>query len=91
MTSSQAKVAARLPFPLEVKKGKTLYWCACGQSRQQPFCDGSHKGTQFQPVAFTPTRNKIVFFCGCKQSSRGPICDGSHSKLTHPAQSPDQD
>lgn len=76
------KIASTTPFPLEVEKDKTYYWCACGLSQTQPFCDGSHKGTEFTPVAYTAGRDQIVFFCGCKQSTRQPICDGSHASLT---------
>ncbi len=78
----KGKVASVTPFPLEVEKDKTYYWCACGLSKKQPFCDGSHKGTEFSPVAYTASRDQIVFFCGCKQSARAPICDGTHSSLT---------
>ena len=75
------RIAHTVPFPLPVKKGDTVYWCACGLSQTQPYCDGSHKGTGFAPVPYTATRDKIVFFCGCKHSSKGMICDGSHVKL----------
>lgn len=74
-------VAYPLPIPVQVKKGETLQWCACGRSSTQPWCDGSHVGSGMAPVAYTATRNKIVFFCGCKHSTKGPICDGSHSAL----------
>ncbi|MDF1781749.1 MAG: CDGSH iron-sulfur domain-containing protein [Alcanivoracaceae bacterium] len=77
----KGKIAATTPFPQDVEQGKTYYWCACGLSKKQPFCDGSHKGTEFSPIAYHAEKNQIVFFCGCKQSSRQPICDGTHSKL----------
>jgi len=76
------KVASHSPFPLEVEKNKTYYWCSCGLSANQPFCDSSHKGTGLMPIAYTAPRDKIVFFCGCKQSAKAPICDGSHTRLT---------
>ena len=77
----KGKVASTTPYPLEVEKGETYFWCACGRSQTQPFCDGSHKGTDFSPVRYTASKDQIVFFCGCKQSARAPICDGSHSQL----------
>ena len=77
----KAVIAARLPYPMEVKKGETVQWCACGLSQNQPWCDGSHRGTDFVPVTFTARRDQIVFFCGCKHSKRGEICDGSHARL----------
>lgn len=69
------------PYPVEVEEGKNYFWCSCGQSQNQPFCDGSHKGTEFTPVKYTAEASKKVFFCGCKQSGAGPICDGTHTKL----------
>ena len=75
------RIAHTVPFPLPVKKGDQVYWCACGLSQTQPYCDGSHKGTGLAPVPYTATRDRIVFFCGCKHSSKGMICDGSHSKI----------
>jgi len=74
-------LATRWPYPLPVKKGETVHWCSCGKSTNQPFCDGSHKGTDFKPEAFTAKKDCIVFFCGCKQSRKGMLCDGSHSKI----------
>ncbi|MEE4250332.1 MAG: CDGSH iron-sulfur domain-containing protein [Alcanivoracaceae bacterium] len=74
-------IASRTPFPVEVEKGKTCFWCSCGLSDNQPFCDGSHQGTGRTPIKYTAERTKIVFFCGCKQSASAPVCDGSHSRL----------
>jgi CDGSH-type Zn-finger protein len=71
---------------LPVKKGEKVFWCACGRSDNQPYCDGSHKGTGITPVAYTAPRDKIVFFCGCKHSAKGPVCDGSHSKIVNSEQ-----
>lgn len=78
---SHAVIAQPMPYPLPVNKGETRYWCSCGRSASQPFCDGSHKGTDMTPLPYTAERDKIVFFCGCKQSSTGPLCDGSHAGL----------
>ena len=64
-----------------LEKGKTYYWCACGQSKNQPFCDGSHKGSAFTPLAFTVEEPKEKMLCRCKKTSNAPYCDGSHTKL----------
>lgn len=75
------RIAQKAPFPTEVTAGKTYFWCACGRSAKQPFCDGSHKGTGLSPVKFQATEDKKVFFCGCKHSSMAPLCDGTHKSL----------
>jgi CDGSH-type Zn-finger protein len=74
-------IAQKAPFPVEVEAGKTYFWCACGQSAKQPFCDGSHKGSGFAPIKYTAEESKKVFFCGCKHSAKAPLCDGSHKAL----------
>lgn len=74
-------IAQKAPFPVEVEAGKTYYWCACGKSAKQPFCDGSHKGTSFAPVAFKAEQTGKAYFCGCKHSANGALCDGSHKSL----------
>ena len=74
-------IAQRSPFKFDVTEGKSYWWCACGRSKNQPFCDGSHKDTGFTPVKYDATGTKTVFFCGCKHSTRQPLCDGTHSKL----------
>lgn len=71
----------KAPYPVEVEAGKTYYWCACGRSKNQPFCDGSHKGSGFEPVAFTADKSDTVYLCGCKKSGNKPFCDGTHNKL----------
>ena len=68
------------PYAVDVQSGITYWWCACGKSAKQPFCDGSHKGGEFAPVKFDATESTRVFFCGCKVSGRPPLCDGSHGK-----------
>lgn len=67
------------PYDIEVEEGKTYAWCACGKSANQPFCDGSHSGTEFSPVMYTADKTGTVFFCGCKKTNNQPLCDGSHS------------
>ena len=68
------------PIAVDVEKGKTYAWCACGKSKSQPFCDASHKGSEFNPVIYKAEENKKMFFCACKQTNNRPFCDGSHSK-----------
>ena len=68
------------PYAVDVEEGKSYYWCACGRSKSQPFCDGSHQGTDFQPVEFNAAKSETVYFCGCKKTANSPMCDGSHSK-----------
>ena len=65
---------------LEVEEGKSYFWCSCGKSSKQPLCDGSHKGTEFKPIAFKADVTKKLFFCSCKQTKNQPFCDGSHNK-----------
>lgn len=74
-------IAQKAPYPIEVSAGKTYFWCACGRSAKQPFCDGSHKVTDITPIKYTAEADKKVFFCGCKQSSKKPLCDGTHKTL----------
>tara|TARA_R110002072_G_C7573800_1_gene501379 strand:+ start:149 stop:376 length:228 start_codon:yes stop_codon:yes gene_type:complete len=71
----------KAPYPIDVEEGKSYFWCACGKSQNQPFCDGSHKGSEFSPVKYQAEEAKRVFFCGCKQTSNSPLCDGSHKDL----------
>ena len=73
-------IADTKPIAQELQSEEEYYWCACGQSKNQPFCDGSHQGTEFQPVAFTAEKNDTVYLCGCKKTGRAPYCDGSHSR-----------
>jgi CDGSH-type Zn-finger protein len=73
-------IARKSPFVLNVKPG-TYWWCACGKSQSQPFCDGSHRGTDFSPLKAEITGEKTVAWCGCKHSRNGCFCDGSHSRL----------
>ena len=72
--------AGNSALAIEVEPGKSYYWCSCGKSSKQPFCDGSHKGTEFKPLAYKAELTKTVFFCVCKQTNDQPFCDGSHNK-----------
>lgn len=78
---TQPHIAQKAPFPLPVEAGKTYWWCACGQSKNQPFCDGSHKTTSFTPIEFKAEKSETVWFCGCKHSGKKPLCDGTHKRL----------
>lgn len=74
-------IAATSPMPVKVEAGKTYFWCACGLSSNQPFCDGSHKGTGFAPVKYDAQEDGKVFFCCCKHTGNAPLCDGTHKDL----------
>jgi len=73
-------IAQKAPKKLTLEPG-TYYWCACGRSKNQPFCDGSHKVTEFTPLAFTIDETKDVWLCQCKHSKNKPYCDGTHRTL----------
>ena len=73
--------AGDTPIGVDVIEGKSYYWCSCGKSSKQPFCDGSHEGTEFLPLKVKLDEEKDVFFCGCKMSKNGAFCDGTHKDL----------
>ncbi|MEX1664300.1 CDGSH iron-sulfur domain-containing protein [Zhongshania arctica] len=75
---SNPKRVSDTPYAVDVESGKSYFWCACGESKSQPFCDGSHKGSDFTPVKYEAKESKKVFFCGCKGTASKPMCDGSH-------------
>lgn len=81
MSDHTPQIAQKAPYPVAVEAGKTYWWCACGQSKNQPYCDGSHKGGPFLPVEYTAGQTGTVYFCGCKHSANGALCDGSHKNL----------
>jgi CDGSH iron-sulfur domain-containing protein 3 len=74
-------IAQKSPYAVEVTAGQSYYWCSCGLSKSQPFCDGSHQDTPFTPASFTAKTTETVYLCGCKHSAKGAFCDGSHNKL----------
>lgn len=73
--------AQKAPFGVTLEAGKKYAWCACGLSRAQPFCDGSHKTVGLAPVVFTAERSGEAWLCGCKASGGRPFCDGTHKGL----------
>ncbi len=75
----KGKRAGEFPIGVDVVQGKSYFWCTCGISKKQPFCDGSHKETGFVPFKFLAEQSKKVFFCSCKQTNDQPLCDGSHN------------
>ena len=78
--SETPEIAGRKPIEISVDAGKSYWWCACGRSKKQPFCDGSHKGTAFSPVEWKASASEQAWFCACKRTSRQPLCDGSHKQ-----------
>jgi CDGSH-type Zn-finger protein len=73
--------AQKAPYGVDVEAGKTYWWCACGRSKTQPFCDGSHAGTGITPVQYKATDSRKLWFCGCKATKTTPFCDGSHKNI----------
>lgn len=78
---AEPDIAQKSPYAVKVEAGKDYWWCRCGKSKNQPFCDGAHKGGEFTPVKFTAAESKTVYLCGCKHTGSQPFCDGSHKKL----------
>ena len=76
----EPNIAQRGPYVKEIQPGK-FAWCACGQSKNQPYCDGSHRGSGFAPVVVEITEKKTIAWCGCKHSGNKPYCDGSHRNV----------
>jgi CDGSH-type Zn-finger protein len=78
---SDRVIAQKAPFKVELVAGETYWWCVCGRSAKQPFCDGSHKGTGLAPMRHVAQASGPAFFCGCKHTQRPPLCDGTHKSL----------
>jgi len=78
---AEPTIAQKSPFTVDVEAGKSYFWCACGKSAHQPFCDGSHQDTEFLPVKFDASESKTLYFCGCKNTKDQPLCDGTHNSL----------
>ena len=78
---SEANIAQKSPYKVEVIAGRLYAWCACGHSKKQPFCDGSYAGTGFLPQMYEAEKTGEVYFCGCKQTKVPVLCDGSHNDL----------
>jgi CDGSH-type Zn-finger protein len=81
MSDLKPTIAQKGPIKVQVEEGKTYHWCACGRSKGQPMCDGSHKGSGFTPMAWTAEKTEEKWFCACKHTQGAPFCDGSHKKL----------
>ena len=79
--SATPNIGGRRPLPVNVEAGKSYWWCACGRSQSQPFCDGSHEGTGFEPLEWKAERSRPMSFCTCKRTGTPPLCDGSHKAL----------
>ena len=78
---SDPHIPQKSPYAVDVEAGKSYWWCACGQSKTQPFCDGSHKGGDFSPVEYKADKSGTAYFCGCKHSAKAPLCDGTHKNV----------
>ncbi len=77
---NEPTIAAKEPAVLDLEPG-THYWCSCGLSKKQPYCNGAHKGTGFTPLAFTIAEKKQAVLCQCKRTGNAPYCDGTHESL----------
>ncbi len=74
-------IARKASCAVAVEAGETYWWCACGRSADQPWCDGSHAGTGLGPMKYVAEKTGTVYFCGCKKTARPPLCDGTHNTL----------
>ena len=74
-------IPQKTPLPVDVEEGRKYFWCSCGKSDRQPFCDGSHQGTEFLPLTYVAETTRTLYFCACKHTRGAPLCDGSHNAL----------
>ena len=81
MSNPLPEVAQAAPITVELEEGETIWWCACGRSAMQPYCDGSHYGTGIEPMEWTAPKSKTYYLCCCKRTKKAPLCDGSHNSL----------
>jgi len=79
--SDDVVIAQLGPYQVELVAGRPYFWCSCGRSARQPFCDGSHKGTGLEPVRFVAETSGVFNLCGCKSTDDKPFCDGTHNML----------
>ena len=84
MPSETPTIAATVPCKAILKAGEQYWYCTCGQSKKQPFCDGSHAGTPFRPHGFTADKDGDKWLCQCKHTGTKPFCDGTHKTLKKP-------
>lgn len=79
----EPKIAQKAPYEVELKEGQKVFWCACGHSAKQPFCDGAHakNNTGMKPIAYTAEKGGKVHLCGCKHTKGAPHCDGTHKAV----------
>ncbi|MAD06643.1 MAG: glutamate synthase [Gammaproteobacteria bacterium] len=78
---STPDIPQKTPLPVDVEEGRKYFWCSCGKSDRQPFCDGSHQGTDFLPLTYMAETTRTLYFCACKHTHDAPLCDGSHNSL----------